>query len=52
MQESIELGKATTNTLLHLDTFGIVIDDGDYLLKLIVDQLGLTAGRLDHARGM
>jgi len=51
MQESIELGKAATNTLLHLDTFGIIIDE-DYLLKSTVDQLGLTAKRLDHARSM
>ena len=51
MQESNELGKAATNTLLHLDTFGIIIDE-DYLLKSTVDQLGLTAKRLDHARSM
>jgi len=52
MQESIELGKAATNTLLRLDTFGITIDDEDYLLKSTVDQLDLAAKRLDHARSM
>ena len=52
MQESIELGNAATNTLLHLDTFGITIDDEVYLLKSTVDQLDLAAKRLDHARSM
>jgi len=52
MQESNELGKAATNTLLHLDFFGITIGDEDYLLKSTVDQLDLAAKRLDHARSM